>query len=321
MIRAILAKKINAWLKSIDDASLREACEEDVIVTGGAIVSLLQGQPPSDYDIYFATYETTVRVAKYYLAKFEESRKLRGGIAVPLTVNEMVDVRNLPRVRIIVKSSGIESDSTTDDSPDYEYFETRDSDDLGASDFVSDVFQDPVETVDKHEEIKQALDADKTPTKEYKPKFLSSNAITLSNQIQIVLRFYGNPETIHSTYDFVHCTGFYWHSKKELHVPAKALEAIMSKTLVYQGSLYPICSLFRIRKFIGRGWRINAGQILKICLQIAELNLKDPRILEDQLTGADVAYFAQVLHLCNEKDPTAIDFAYLVEVVDKLWEG
>ena len=92
-----------------------------------------------------------------------------------------------------------------------------------------------------------------------------------------------------------------------------------SKELRYVGSKYPICSLVRVRKFVGRGWRINAGQILKMAMQISELDLTSVEVLEDQLTGVDTAYFVQLMDKMKEKDPAKVDTAYLVELIDKIF--
>ena len=320
---SMLKRKLDDWLKSIDDENLRKACEQDVIVTGGAITSMLLGEKPNDYDVYFASYETTVRVARYYLDKFEAKASQRGGIKTKMFVEELKDVRGADRVRIVVQSAGVArtEDEAKPDAPDYQYFETQDPNAVGAQDYIRDVM-DAAEAVDLEQAVEQSIQQQGQESKQrasFQPRFLSSNAITLDGGIQIVLRFYGEPAEIHTTYDFVHCTAWYRLRDRELQIPQKAIEATMSKTLYYQGSLYPMCSLFRIRKFIQRGWRINAGQILKICLQIQDLNLRDPKVMEDQLTGCDVAYFAQVMSFMNDKDPEKIDFAYLVEIIDRLF--
>ena len=48
---------------------------------------------------------------------------------------------------------------------------------------------------------------------------------------------------------------------------------LLARQLVYQGSKYPICSMIRTRKFLQRGWHINAGQYLKMAFQVSELDL------------------------------------------------
>ena len=151
----------------------------------------------------------------------------------------------------------------------------------------------------------------------YEPVFMSSNAITLSDKIQIVVRFYGEPEQIHANYDFVHCT-CYWKSwDGELVTPVKALTSMMSKELIYVGSKYPLCSIIRIRKFIARKWTISAGQMLKMILQLNELDLNDIRVLQDQLVGVDSAYFAQLLEALKDVSPETA--AYIAEIIDRIF--
>jgi hypothetical protein len=141
----------------------------------------------------------------------------------------------------------------------------------------------------------------------------------LSHKVQIVLRFYGSADTIHENYDYVHCTN-YWTSKDdELVLRQPALESLLAKELRYVGSKYPICSVIRLRKFIKRGWTVNAGQILKMMLQISELDLKDHKVLQDQLTGVDAAYFVQLVSMVKENDPEKVNSAYLVEIIDRMF--
>src|SRR3546814_2858608 len=73
------------------------------------------------------------------------------------------------------------------------------------------------------------------------------------------------------------------------------LESLLCKELRYVGSKYPVCSVIRLRKLIRRGWVINAGQILKMMMQVSELDLTNPAVLQDQLTGVDSAYFIELM--------------------------
>ena len=97
------------------------------------------------------------------------------------------------------------------------------------------------------------------------------------------------------------------------------MEAILTKELRYVGSKYPLCSLFRLKKFVERGWRVNAGQILKIAMNLQTFNLNDLAVLEEQLTGVDVVYFHELVMKLREKDPAQVDGAYLVELIEKMF--
>ena len=79
----------------------------------------------------------------------------------------------------------------------------------------------------------------------------------------MLIRFWGEVEEIHKNYDFAHCTCAWSSWDNELSLPTKALECIINKELYYMGSKYPLCSIIRSRKFINRGYTINAGQYLK----------------------------------------------------------
>jgi hypothetical protein len=73
--------------------------------------------------------------------------------------------------------------------------------------------------------------------------------------------------------DFVHATN-YFTFEEGLVTNVAALESILTKSLRYQGSLYPLTSVIRMKKFIQRGWTVNAGEILKMLFQVSELDLK-----------------------------------------------
>jgi hypothetical protein len=157
----------------------------------------------------------------------------------------------------------------------------------------------------------------------YRPVYMSSNAITLSDKVQLVVRFFGDPDEIHKNYDFIHCCNYWTSDDNKLVLHPGALESLLSKHLQYQGSLYPLCSVIRTRKFLKQGWYINAGQYLKMCFQISELNLSNINVLEEQLVGVDAAYFIQVIEYCKKKQEENPEFQvtapYLVSIIDKIF--
>ena len=138
-----------------------------------------------------------------------------------------------------------------------------------------------------------------------------------------MIRFYGEVEEIHKNYDFIHCTCSYDYANNKVNLPSRALEAIINKELYYVGSKYPLCSIIRSRKFISRGWSINAGQYLKMCLQLNELDISDLDVFADQLAGVDSAYFSQAIAQIKkkqEKEPDfKIDNTYLFEVINRIF--
>lgn len=308
-IKAVIRKKVDQWLDSIDDEAVRDLARDGTIVTGGAIASMLLGEKVNDFDVYFKDKTTTAAVANYYVNRFQPQK--RRGIACDISVDDTGD-----RVKVVIKSAGIASEDGA--QKPYEYFEARPEGEATA--YVSEVMQDPGDIEDAYQATEAAaLEAEDDGKPLYRPVFMSTNAITLSHRIQIVLRFYGKPDEIHENYDYVHCTNYWTSWDGALTLKLEALEALLAKELRYVGSKYPICSLIRMRKFIQRGWTINAGQVLKMAMQISELDLKDVSVLEDQLTGVDVAYFMEVISAVKEKDPQKVNSAYLIEIINRMF--
>lgn len=322
-IKKVVRKKIKDWLDTIDDCALRETIKSDLIVTGGCFASFILGEEVNDYDCYFKTKETTIKVAEYYVNKWNETHgKQLNKIGYETKVfvldganpskdllqyyhiskledsaSRMISNTTPDRVKIIFPSDGIVGDPN----------EANQQEELGLS-----------ESIQELDEISQAEILAKEK-KAYFPVFLSTNAITLSNGIQLIVRFYGGVEKIHETFDFVHTRSHYDYDKDELSIPNEVYDAVTNKHLLYVGSKYPVCSVFRLRKFINRGWSVNAGQMLKMCLQISELNLHDIDVLEDQLVGVDSLYFKNMIESFAKYGPEKITTDYVISVVDKIF--
>ena len=313
-IKGTITSKFNSFLKSIKDVKLRADLKQNTIFTGGCIASMFLGEEVKDFDIYFTNMETTIKVAHYYTTEFnathdkiayvqigtEKSTKtyLNGKLCPSFTVQRgNYGYASLPvgRVRIFIESSGVAGEVPMDKP-------------------FEDVY-------DKKELPLETKNLDDKP--KYRPVFLSSNAITLSDSFQLILRFYGDADTIHENFDFAHATNYFTTCDNQLYLRNNALESLLSKNLNYVGSKYPLCSIIRTRKFIERGYHINAGQYLKIMYQLSLLDLNDVNVLEDQLIGVDSAYFQQIIAMLRKEKENdsefTIDSTYLGELIDKIF--
>lgn len=280
-----IRKKMNAWIKTIDDKELQKLVHRDYIITGGAITSMLLGELPNDYDVYFKSIETALAVAKYYIKDIKASGYVSKVEAHAIEYG----------VKIMIKSAGIAT-SEDDVFSGYDYFEGTDG-----------------------SNIESYLDRNSfKEKKKYTIAMVTSNAISLHGDIQLIMRFVGEPEEIHKNYDFLHVTNWFTEASG-LVLNAQALESILAKELKYVGSLFPICSMFRIKKFLNRGWTITAGEMLKIAWDINKLNLNDIKVLEEQLIGVDAAYFHQLLDLIKKSDKQ-LDRTYLFECINRVFD-
>lgn len=301
-IAAIIARKFDAWVGSIQDSTLKELVKDNTICTGGAVASLFLGEPPNDFDFYFRNQSVAYEVARYYVDRFKAATNntLEAKDCGSIFVEKMFD-----RVTIKVKSKG----TASEDNPDgYQYFEMSPEDRSLMTEYIQ------LATAIKVEKPKDGEDKPK-----YRPVFLSRNAITLSDDIQLIIRFYGEPDQIHENYDFVHCCNYWASWQRYVTTRPEAVEALLTRELRYVGSKYPLCSLFRIKKFVERGWKVNAGTILKVAWNLQSFNLNDIATLEEQLTGVDVAYFMELIAKLREKNPDAVDGSYLMQLIDNMF--
>lgn len=301
-ITLAIRNKVNGWINSIQDEKVKNLVRENVIVTGGSIVSLLLNEEPNDFDIYFRTREAVKAIADYYVAIFKSTRdNLKYEITV---IDKDKDGKDLERIQLRVRSVGLAEATEENKEKDVETITDEDI---------------------KENEAGIFKDVDDKKVKEYKPKYLTANAITLSDKIQLIIRFYGEPEEIHKNYDFVHCTNYWTSWNNQLVLKSEALESIITKELKYIGSKYPLCSVIRTRKFMHRGWFCSAGQYLKMLYQISKMNLDSIAVLEDQLIGVDSNYFAKVIAVLKadyEKGLISdgnIETTYLAELIDRIF--
>lgn len=295
-IAKALNKKLSNWVESIEDKELVKEIKQDAMITGGALVSLINNEKPNDYDVYFKTLETCEKVAQYYAEKWNELHPEKDKVRI----DRHYDENNVfDRVQCFIQSSGIvmeDGENGIDDNTE------------------------PYTTENEEEPI---LENPEITKPKYRPRYFSTNAISLSDGIQVVIRFWGAVEEIHKNYDFEHCKCSYdWYENK-VNLPVKALECIINKELYYSGSKYPLCSIIRTRKFIERGYHINAGQYVKMALELNELNLKDLNVFKDQLMGVDSAYFNAAIDCIMKRKEENPDFcpynAYLFEIINKIF--
>lgn len=288
-ITKVLKKKLEEWLESITNVQLRKEVKENILVSGGSIASMLLKEKVNDYDVYIQDMNVLLRLAKYYAGdKVLDGRK-----------KEMYLKDRFPE---IFKLDGLMPDGTKYVAENYVRLSNLKIDQVKLD--ISGIGERITQEKDTH----------------YLPVFFSQNAISLQDDIQIVLRFNGNPEQIHKTFDFIHATNYFTFSDG-LVLNKEALESLITKNLSYQGSLYPLTSVIRMKKFIGRNWTMNAGEVLKMMFQISELDLTNIEVLEEQLIGVDVAYFSTLIEALRTVDKSKLTSSYINVMIDKIFNN
>lgn len=282
-IQKNIKNKMNEWLETLTDEKLREEVRSNILVSGGCIASMFLGEDVNDYDVYLQNQDVLVDLARYYTKDIINIRVFNGK-EKNILLKEIIGEENIFSVAI----NNLKMDQIK-------------------------LFFNDLSSGMRLNENKKIED------KVYIPLYFSPNCISLSNKIQIILRFSGDGAEIHRNYDFVHATNYYTF-KDGLVINKDALESLLTKQLKYQGSLYPLTSILRMKKFVKRNWNINAGEVLKIMFQISELDLCDPNVLEDQLIGIDVSYFSKLIEILRNIKTEKTTSTYLNEIIDRVFE-
>lgn len=345
--KSYLTKRHNEWLKSIDDTELRRVVSRNSLIAGGAIASLLLGETPNDLDIYLTDKETALRLAVYYVKKWNLDERHHKKVAIRVNL-ERKELRDMMRDEDVVSwYESTKRDNKESSSVQYAHscggYGTVYDEHILDSITIADLYRENAYSngisiyivssgvVTEDDGVpKKATSTDSESEKQenelqekelFRPVFMTDNAISLSGDVQVILRFNGSAEQITENFDYAHCLCTYTPCSKELRLPERALVSLLTKELKYVGSRYPICSLFRMRKFLQRGYHINAGQILKMVFQIKDLDLDDPAVLRDQLIGVDSLYMSMLVASIDRaiKDKKEITTGYLLELIDELF--
>ena len=298
-IERVIRKKLTEWLASIKDDKLALDLRKNIVLSGGSITSMFLQEEVNDYDIYIMDITVCERLAKYYCHPLN--------IGVLNGNNKETYLKELPPDELYENDEYGENVS--------ERAVRLKSLHPGQIKLDLNGAGKPIKYRKEDDKKNEKNLPDKYP---YCPVFLSQNAISLSDNIQIVTRFTGTVEEIHESFDFIHATNYFTFDEG-LVTNVKALESILTKELRYQGSKYPLTSIIRVKKFIARKWTCNAGEMLKMMFQVAELDLMNPIVLEEQLIGVDIAYFSQLIEILRNTDPKEINHGYLVNLIDKVF--
>ena len=294
-IEKIIVSKMNEWLETIKDEELKKEVKENLLISGGSIASMFMGMEENDYDVYIKDINVLKKLTEYYIKDFDK-----------------IWIADGREKESLMKEYNVSEKNETSFSDDYYSVAIRNL----KPDQLKLIFNSKNGgfRVEKNEEEDSEIE-------KYQPVYFSPNAISLSENVQIVLRFWGDDVKIHETFDFVHATN-YFTFEKGLVTNIEALESILTRTLKYQGSHYPVTSIIRAKKFIKRGFNISAGELLKIMFQISQLDLSDPDVLEEQLIGVDIAYFELLIKaLRNKKSSENFELSskYFNELVDRIF--
>ena len=167
-IEKVIINKMNEWLETITDENLRKETKDNLLVSGGSIASMLMGADVNDYDVYIKDINVLKKLTNYYIKPFE---------------NEGVWIADGREKKELLKNYSVNEEPKFFDN--YHSIALR------------NLKEDQIKLMFESKEGGIRLNEEKSKDElNYDPVFFSPNAISLSNDLQIVLRFWGDNQKI-----------------------------------------------------------------------------------------------------------------------------
>jgi len=103
----------------------------------------------------------------------------------------------------------------------------------------------------------------------FKINLITENSVNLSDKIQLVTKFTGEPEKIVKSFDWKHIKSYYIYPDKIIFSD-DVYRLICEKELIYTGSKFPLSTLLRVRKYIKKGWTISTASMTHVVMDIVK---------------------------------------------------
>lgn len=159
--------------------------------------------------------------------------------------------------------------------------------------------------------------------------YISSNCITFKRKnknstkrwtIQLITRFTGGPYALFDDFDFTITTGAFSFNDNKFYFGDRFFTDIGKRKLVFIGnSNYPICALFRTKKYQARGYSLPGSTVMHIGLSIVRLKINTYKELKEQLLGIDTIYLQNLLNQGKYADNLPVDYGqFLADALEFL---
>lgn len=136
--------------------------------------------------------------------------------------------------------------------------------------------------------------------------------------IQLIKRYFGNPQEIIGMFDFTACQAAFDAANKSFTFAPTFLKDLCQKKLVVNVNYkHPVSMLFRIDKYAKKGFAIDSRELFKVGICIARLEIKTAKDLIEAVDGFYVDFdtknwihgseIAALLNLPNEEVTTFLD--------------
>lgn len=136
------------------------------------------------------------------------------------------------------------------------------------------------------------------------------------HRVQFIKVVTGTPEEVIDTFDFTVCQAAYsW--RQGFMFGREFMKHLAQRRLVFNiAAKYPICSLYRARKFIRRGFHFSGIEAIKLGLRIQALEIETYKQLREQLMGIDTLFLKDLTDSLKGQDEKKYDMNEFFETLE-----
>lgn len=168
----------------------------------------------------------------------------------------------------------------------------------------------------------ETLDENESPTFSKTDSALTHMAdgsiasVTKGMRYQLIVAEFGNPQEVIDKFDFTCCMGAFVPKDRTFVLGDHFLKHSSQRRLCFNASAgFPICSLWRAAKFVKRGWKFPAIEVIKLALSINHLDLKTHGELKRQLMGIDTMLLKELTDTLEADKMAQYDYEAAIEML------
>lgn len=127
--------------------------------------------------------------------------------------------------------------------------------------------------------------------------------------VQLIKKVFGNRHEVLRSFDFTVCMGAYEYNNNVIDLHERFLYDLANRNLVFNiNAQYPIASMWRVRKYLARGFKIPAVELIKLALSIHRLTINSYADLREQLEGIDTLLLKSVTDALSARADDVYEF-------------
>jgi hypothetical protein len=154
-------------------------------------------------------------------------------------------------------------------------------------------------------------------------EFISANALTYHRkvgtrkyQVQLITRFTGSCQEIFDAFDFTVTQAGFDFPTGAFAFGDRFFADMAARKLVFLGSShFPICAMYRTKKYMKKGFEVPGSTIMHISLSIVRLKIENYKQLKEQLMGIDTMILQNLLKHREFEDSLPVDYGVFLEHV------